>query len=329
MDNKKYIVSPSPHIHADISTTSVMRDVIIALSPAAVVAILVYGWAELLVLLVSIVSCVLLEWAVTRWMMKRPSTVGDLSAVVTGLLLALNLPSAIPLWIVFIGAVVAICVAKLPFGGIGQNVFNPAITGRVFLLVSFPAQMTNWTPTPGFVPVPDAVSGATPLSLLKEALKGGSTIPQFLASNDFSMSSLLWDIGASAGELSAGALLIGFIYLLIRRVVKPWIPLSILGTMALISVVFHTVNPDIYTGPVFNIMTGGTLLGAFFMATDYVTSPMNVWGGVIFGVGIGLIDMMIRYFGAYPEGMSFAILLMNCTVPLLNRWFHQKKYGRT
>jgi electron transport complex protein RnfD len=329
MDNKKYIVSPSPHIHADISTTSVMRDVIIALSPAAVVAILVYGWAELLVLLVSIVSCVLLEWAVTRWMMKRPSTVGDLSAVVTGLLLALNLPSAIPLWIVFIGAVVAICVAKLPFGGIGQNVFNPAITGRVFLLVSFPAQMTNWTPTPGFVPVPDAVSGATPLSLLKEALKGGSTIPQFLASNDFSMSSLLWDIGASAGELSAGALLIGFIYLLIRRVVKPWIPLSFLGTMALISVVFHTVNPDIYTGPVFNIMTGGTLLGAFFMATDYVTSPMNVWGGVIFGVGIGLIDMMIRYFGAYPEGMSFAILLMNCTVPLLNRWFHQKKYGRT
>jgi len=329
MDNKKYIVSPSPHIHADISTTSIMRDVIIALSPAAVVSILVYGWSELLVLLVSIVSCVLLEWAVTRWMMKRPSTVGDLSAVVTGLLLALNLPSAIPLWVVFIGAVVAICVAKLPFGGIGQNVFNPAITGRVFLLVSFPAQMTDWTPTPGFIPVPDAVSGATPLSLLKEALKGGSTIPQFLASNDFSMSSLLWDIGASAGELSAGALLIGFVYLLIRRVVKPWIPLSILGTMALISVVFHTINPDIYTGPVFNIMTGGTLLGAFFMATDYVTSPMSVWGGVIFGVGIGLIDMMIRYFGAYPEGMSFAILLMNCTVPLLNMWFHQKKYGRT
>ena len=328
MGNKKYIVSPSPHIHADVSTTSVMRDVIIALCPATLVSVLAYGWAELLVILVSIASCVLLEWAVTRWLMKRPSTVGDLSAVVTGLLLALNLPSAIPLWIVFIGAVVAICVAKLPFGGIGQNLFNPAITGRVFLLVSFPAQMTNWTPTRGFVPLPDAISGATPLSALKEALKSGSTIPQFMQANGYEMSSLLWDLGASAGELSASALLIGFIYLLVRRVVKPWIPLSILGSMTLISLIFHGINPDLYTGPLVSLLTGGTLLGAFFMATDYVTSPMNLWGGVIFGAGIGLIDMMIRYFGAYPEGMSFAILLMNCTVPLLNRWFHQKKYGR-
>ena len=328
MDNKKYIVSPSPHIHADVSTTSIMRDVLIALAPATIVSVLAYGWAELLVILVSVASCVLLEWAATRWLLKRPSTVGDLSAAVTGLLLALNLPSAIPLWIVFVGAVVAICVAKLPFGGIGQNVFNPAITGRVFLLVSFPAQMTNWTPMPGFIPMPDAISGSTPLSALKEALKSGSTIPQFMQSNGYEMSSFLWDVGASAGEISAGALLIGFIYLLVRRVVKPWIPLSILGTMALISLIFQGINPDIYTGPLFNLLTGGTLLGALFMATDYVTSPMSLWGGVIFGVGIGLIDMMIRYFGAYPEGMSFAILLMNCTVPLLNRWFHQKKYGR-
>ena len=329
MGNKKYIVSPSPHIHADVSTTSVMRDVIIALAPATLVSILAYGWAELLVILFSIASCVLLEWAVTKWLMKRPSTVGDLSAVVTGLLLALNLPSAIPLWIVFIGAVVAICVAKLPFGGIGQNVFNPAITGRVFLLVSFPAQMTNWNPTPGFIPVPDAISGATPLSALKEALKSGSTIPQFMQSNGYEMSSFLWDLGASAGELSASALLIGFVYLLVRRVVKPWIPLSILGTITIISLIFNGINPDIYTGPVFNLLTGGTLLGALFMATDYVTSPMSLWGGVIFGAGIALIDMMIRYFGAYPEGMSFSILLMNCTVPLLNMWFHQKKYGRS
>ena len=328
MDNKKYIVSPSPHIHADVSTTSIMRDVLIALAPATIVSVLAYGWAELLVILVSVASCVLLEWAATRWLLKRPSTVGDLSAAVTGLLLALNLPSAIPLWIVFVGAVVAICVAKLPFGGIGQNVFNPAITGRVFLLVSFPAQMTNWTPMPGFIPMPDAISGSTPLSALKEALKSGSTIPQFMQSNGYEMSSFLWDVGASAGEISAGALLIGFIYLLVRRVVKPWIPLSILGTMALISLIFQGINPDIYTGPLFNLLTGGTLLGALFMATDYVTSPMSLWGGVVFGVGIAVIDMMIRYFGAYPEGMSFAILLMNCTVPLLNMWFHQKKYGR-
>ena len=328
MENKKYIVSPSPHIHADVSTTSIMRDVIIALAPATVVSVLAYGWAELLVLLVSVASCVLLEWAATKWLLKRPSTVGDLSAVVTGLLLALNLPSAIPLWIVFIGAVVAICVAKLPFGGIGQNVFNPAITGRVFLLVSFPAQMTDWMPTRGFIAVPDAISGATPLSALKEALKSGSTIPQFMQANGYELSSFLFDAGASAGELSATALLIGFVYLLVRRVVKPWIPLSILGTITLISLIFRGIDPDLYTGPLFNLLTGGTLLGAFYMATDYVTSPMSLWGGVIFGVGIGLIDMMIRYFGAYPEGMSFAILLMNCTVPLLNMWFHQKKYGR-
>ena len=327
--DKKYIVSPSPHIHADISTSSIMRDVIIALCPALVVSVLAYGWAELLVIAVSVASCVLLEWAVTKWLLKRPSTVGDLSAVVTGLLLAMNLPSSIPLWIVVIGAVVAICIAKLSFGGIGQNVFNPAITGRVFLLVSFPAQMTNWTPTQGFIAVPDAVSGATPLGVLKETLKSGGTISQFLETNHYTLSSMFWDIGASAGEISATALLIGFIYLLIRRVVKPWIPLSILGTMALIAAVFHwLVNPEIYTGPVFNLLTGGTLLGAFFMATDYVTSPMSAWGGVIYGAGIGLIAMMIRYFGAYPEGMSFAILLMNCTVPLLNMWFHQKKYGR-
>jgi len=172
--DKKYIVSPNPHIHANVSTTSIMRDVIIALCPAILVSVLAYGWAELLVLAVSVLSCVLLEWAVTRWMLKRPSTVGDLSAVVTGLLLAMNLPSAIPLWIVFIGAFVAICVAKLPFGGIGQNVFNPAITGRVFLLVSFPAQMTNWNPTPGFVALPDAISGATPLSALR---KRSSPVP--------------------------------------------------------------------------------------------------------------------------------------------------------
>ena len=326
--DKKYIVSPSPHIHADISTTSIMRDVIIALCPAVLVSVLAYGWAELLVLLVSVASCVLLEWAVTKWMMKRPSTVGDLSAVVTGLLLAMNLPSSIPLWIVFIGAVVAICVAKLPFGGIGQNVFNPAITGRVFLLVSFPAQMTDWTPTAGFVKLTDAVSGATPLSVLKEQLKSGHTIPDFLQASGQTMETLMRDIGGSAGEISAIALLIGFVYLLVRKVIKPWITLSVLGTMALVAAIFHGIQPDLYTGPLFNLLTGGALLGACFMATDYVTSPMSTWGGVIYGIGIGLIAMMIRYFGSYPEGMSFAILLMNCTVPLLNMWFHQKKYGR-
>ena len=306
-----------------------MLDVIIALVPAVLVSVLFYGWAELLVLAVSVASCVLLEWAITKWMLKKPSTICDLSAVVTGLLLAMNLPATTPWWVIFIGAVVAIGVAKMTFGGIGQNVFNPAITGRVFLLISFPTYMTDWSMTQGFVPSVDAVSGATPLGVLKETLGAGGTISDFLAAGNYSsMADVLKDVGASAGEVSSIALLVGFAYLLVRRVVKAWIPLSIFATVAVISGIFNLVNPEMYTGPVFNIFTGGMILGACFMATDYVTSPMSTLGGVIYGVGIGVIVMMIRYFGSYPEGMSFAILIMNCVVPLLNNWFHQKKYGR-
>jgi len=295
-----------------------MGDVIIALLPALVVSVLFYGWSELLVIAVSVASCVLLEWAITKWLLKKPSTIGDLSAVVTGLLLAMNLPCTTPWWIVFIGAVVAIGVAKMTFGGIGQNVFNPAITGRVFLLISFPQQMTDWTVPGGFLKNIDAVSGPTLLGRAK--LEG---IVDFDA-----LHTLFLNIGGSAGEISAIALLVGFVYLLCRRVIKAWIPLSIFATVAVISGIFHLVDPVQYTGPLFNLLTGGMILGACFMATDYVTSPMSNLGGIIYGVGIGLIVMMVRYFGAYPEGMSFAILLMNMTVPLLNRWFHQRKYGR-
>ena len=305
-----------------------MRDVIIALVPASVVSVLFYGWAALVVFALSIVSCVLVEWVITKYLMKKPSTVGDLSAVVTGLLLAMNLPATTPWWIILIGAIVAIGVAKMSFGGLGQNIFNPAITARVFLLISFPSYMTNWTATQGFISRPDAVSGATPLGVIKEAIGSGSTIPEYLAANNLTSVTFLQDMGASLGELSSIALLLGFVYLLIRKVVKAWIPVSIFATVILISGIFSLINPDIYTGPVFNIFTGGMVLGACFMATDYVTSPMSTLGGIIYGVGIGVIVMMIRYFGSYPEGMSFAILIMNCVVPLLNIWFHQKKYGR-
>lgn len=325
---KSLLVSPSPHLHASVSTTSTMRDVIIALVPASVVSVLFYGWAALLVFAVSVASCVLVEWVITKYLMKKPSTVGDLSAVVTGLLLAMNLPATTPWWIILIGAIVAIGVAKMSFGGLGQNIFNPAITARVFLLISFPSYMTNWTATEGFISRPDAVTGATPLGVIKEAINSGSTIPEYLAANNLTSVTFLQDMGASLGELSSIALLLGFVYLLIRKVVKAWIPLSIFATVAVISGIFSLVNPDIYTGPVFNIFTGGMVLGACFMATDYVTSPMSTLGGIIYGIGIGVIVMMIRYFGSYPEGMSFAILIMNCVVPLLNIWFHQKKYGR-
>lgn len=324
----KVLVSPSPHVHSPASTGGIMRDVVIALCPAIVVSILFYGWSELLVLALSAVFCVGLEWLIAKFLMKKPGLFSGWSALVTGLLLAMNLPSTTPWWIVFIGALFAIGVVKMSFGGLGQNLFNPAIAGRVFLLISFPVQMTNWTAPRGFIPSVDAISGATPLGLIKEGLKSGHTISETLSANGMDMAMVLRDIGGSAGEISAIALLVGFCYLLVRKVVKPWIPLSIILTIAAIAAIFHGVSPDRFTGVGFNLLTGGVLLGAFFMATDYVTSPMSNWGGVVFGVGIGLIVMMIRYFGSYPEGMSFAILIMNCFVPLINRAFHQKKYGR-
>lgn len=324
----KMIVSPSPHLHSPASTNRIMLDVVIALIPALLMSFLFYGWSQLLVLVVSCLGCVGLEWLIARFLMKRPELFSGMSALVTGILLAMNLPATSPWWIVLIGALVAIGIAKMSFGGLGQNLFNPAITARVFLLVSFPVQMTNWTmPAKSFVEV-DAITGATPLSVIKEGLKSGLSIDDVLAANGMDMGMLLRDIGGSSGEISALALIVGFIYLLVRRVVKPWIPLSILATIAVVAAVFHGVDPEHFTGPGFNIMTGGVLLGSFFMATDYVTSPMSNWGGVVYGIGIGLIVMMIRYFGSYPEGMSFAILIMNCFVPLINRAFHQKKFGR-
>lgn len=315
------LVSPSPHIHANVSTRSLMHDVIIALTPVIVVSVLFYGWSELLILAVSVASCVLLEWAITKYMLKAPSTIGDMSAVVTGLLLAMNLPSTTPWWVVFIGALVSIGVAKMTFGGIGQNPFNPAITGRVFLLISFPTYMTDWTVPQGFIHSSDAVSGAT---LLGRYAEGGV---EAVAGTDY-LNTLFLNIGGSAGEISTLALLVGFAYLLVRKVIKPWITLSIFATIAVFSGIFWMIDPSTYTDPLFNLLTGGVVLGACFMATDYVTSPMSNLGGVIYGIGIGLLVMLIRYFGAYPEGMSFAILIMNMVVPLLNNWCHQKKYGR-
>ena len=319
----KLIVSPSPHLHTKTSTKSLMRDVVIALLPAVVVSVLFYGWSELLVLGVSVASCVLLEYLITKYLLKTSCTIGDWSAVITGVLLALNLPATTPWWVVFIGAVVAIGIAKMTFGGLGQNLFNPALVGRVFLLISFPTYMTDWTKPQGFITnsIVDAYSGATPLGLAK------GFGPEATEAMDY-LNMLFLNIGGSAGELSAIALLLGFAYLLIRKVIKPYITLSIIATVAMFSGIFWAINPAEYTDPLFNILSGGLLLGAIFMATDYVTSPMSAWGGVVFGVGIGLITMLIRYFGAYPEGVSFAILIMNSVVPLLNKWFHTKKYGR-
>ncbi len=305
-----------------------MRDVVIALLPAVIVSVVFYGLSELLVLAVSVLSCVAVEFLITKYLLKRPSTIGDWSAAVTGVLLALNLPSSTPWWVVFIGAVVAIGVAKMTFGGLGQNIFNPALVGRVFLLISFPTYMTTWK-IPGGLFGADAVTGATPLGTINEGLMSGASVTDIMAANGYSYSQMLFaNVGGSAGEACAIALLLGFVYLLVRKVIKPWTTLSILGTVAAVSCIFWLADPSRFTDPVFNLLSGGLILGACFMATDYVTSPMSTKGCVVYGVGIGFITLMIRYFGSYPEGVSFAILIMNSVVPLLNKWFHQKKYGR-
>lgn len=324
----RLLVSPAPHIHAAVSTKSLMRDVVIALLPAVIVSVVFYGLGEIVVLGTSVVSCILVEYLITKFLLKKPSTVCDYSAVVTGILLALNLPYTTPWWVVFIGALFAVGVVKMTFGGLGQNIFNPAIAGRVFLLVSFPAYMTNWQMPGGLFGV-DAVSGATPLGLINEGIMNGQTVPEIMSANGLSYSQMLFaNIGGSVGEISALALLAGFVYLLVRKVIRPHITLSIWATVALVSLVFWLAAPDRFTDPLFNLLSGGMILGSCFMATDYVTSPMSVRGGIVYGIGIGFITLMIRYFGSYPEGMSFAILIMNSTVPLINMWFHQKKYGR-
>lgn len=305
-----------------------MLDVVIALLPAVLVSFVFYGWREILLMGVSVGSCVLLEYAITRFMLRKPSTIGDLSAVVTGILLALNVPYTLPWWVMIIGAVVAMGIAKMTFGGLGQNIWNPALVGRVFLLVSFPTYMTTWAQPQGLFGA-DAITGPTPLGAIQVGLMQGASVQDIMAAKGYDYATMLFaNIGGSAGELCAVALLLGFVYLLIRRVIKPWITLSIFGTVALTSLIFWLCNPAQFTDPLFNLLTGGLVLGACFMATDYVTSPMSVWGGVVFGVGIGFLTMMIRYFGAYPEGVSFAILIMNSFVPLINMAFKQKKFGR-
>ena len=301
----KLIVSPSPHLHTKTSTKSLMRDVVIALLPAVVVSVLFYGWNELLVLGVSVASCVLLEFLITKYLLKGACTIGDWSAVITGILLALNLPATTPWWVVFIGAVVAIGVAKMTFGGLGQNLFNPAIAGRVFLLISFPTYMTDWTKPTGFVgnALADGYSGATPLGLVKE---GGIDAVAGLDYSDM----LFYNIGGSAGELSAIALLAGFAYLLARKVIRPYITCSIIATVAVFSGIFWAIDPATYTDPVFNILTGGLLLGSIFMATDYVTSPMSNWGGVVYGIGIDNLSVIFNLFTTFNSIFNFCNLIV-------------------
>jgi electron transport complex protein RnfD len=327
---KKLLVSPAPHIHGPQTTKSLMRDVIIALVPSLLVSIYFFGFSAIKLALVGVVTCVAVEYVIQKYLIKSTVTIGDYSAAVTGLLLALNLPPNSPWWLMLIGSIVAIGVAKLTFGGLGQNLFNPALVGRVFLLVSFPVLMTDWTiPASWFREGIDASSGATALSIVKEGLAQGLSLEQIFQTHNFSYMQMLFSkIGGSVGEVSALALLIGFAYLLYRRVISAHIPLSIILTVALFTGIFWVINPEQYTDPLFNILSGGILLGSIYMATDYVTSPMSKKGMVLYGVGIGIITVLIRYFGSYPEGISFAILIMNAFVPLINKFMKPAYFGK-
>ena len=316
------IVASAPHIHSDLSTTRLMGDVIIALLPALVVSVYVYGWGVLAITAVSIGCCVLFESLIQKFLVKGKQTVTNLSAVVTGLLLAMNMPASIPLWIVAVGALVAIGVAKMPFGGLGKNPFNPAIVARVFLLIAYPVQMTSFAQpsVEGFV---DAYSGATPLAAAKAGLLnfGEYDILGMFAGN----------MAGSFGEVATLALLLGGAYLLVRRVITWHIPVAVLGTMAVFAAIYGAFSfetPHLVSNfALFHLLCGGAVLGAFFMATDYVTSPMTTKGMIIFGIGIGALTMTIRLWGAYPEGMSFAILIMNSVVPLINKYIKPRRFG--
>ena len=319
----KPIISLSPHVHGGDSVSKNMYGVCIALVPALLASIWFFGLGAAIVLATSVASCVFFEWAITKFLLKRPAcTICDGSAILTGLLLGFNLPSNLPIWLIIIGALVAIGIGKMTFGGLGQNPFNPALVGRVFLLISFPVQMTTWADN--LHDSIDGVSGATPLSLMQKAILEKD--PSVLNDLPSSLEMLFGQTEGSLGEVSALLLLLGCAFMLWRKIITWHIPVSILATVAIFSGIMHVANP-IYAEPQVVLMSGGLILGACFMATDYVTSPMTAKGQLIYGVCIGLLTVIIRNWGAYPEGMSFAILIMNAFTPLINTYCKPERFG--
>ncbi|MCB0458576.1 MAG: RnfABCDGE type electron transport complex subunit D [Flavobacteriaceae bacterium] len=322
------IISASPHVHSNKSTKNLMYDVLYALIPAFLVSIYVFGVSALVLTSVAVASCVLFEYVIQKYLLKTTVTVSDGSALITGILLAFNLPSNLPIWMIILGSLVAIGVAKLSFGGLGYNIFNPALVGRVFLLISFPVQMTSWpTAVENNTTLVDAVTSETTLGIIKEGLMYGDTMTTISEKLPSTIDLLLGITGGSAGEMSALALILGGIFLLARKVITWHIPITILVTMTVMTGIFWLINPEQYANPLIHLLSGGAILGAFYMATDLVTSPMTKKGMIVFAIGIGVITVVIRLFGAYPEGVSFAILIMNAFVPLINKYFKPRRFG--
>lgn len=325
-------VSGAPHIHNGESTKRIMWNVVIALLPAFMVSIFYFGLPAIILTAISVGSCVLFEYLIQKFVLKTKPTIADGSAVVTGILLAFNVPSNLSWWLVILGAFVAIGIAKMAFGGLGNNLFNPALVARVFLLISFPVQMTTW---PAAKPIwnfgfADVVTGPTPLGILKEGVKNGDSVSQLMGSEampDY-LQMLVGQMGGSFGEVSAIAILIGAIFLLCRKVITWHIPVSFLLTAFIFAGIFWLVDPTQYATPWFHLLSGGMMLGACFMATDMVTSPMSAHGMLIFGFGCGVLTIIIRLFGAYPEGVSFSILIMNALVPLINKAFKPTPFSK-
>lgn len=322
----KLIVSLSPHVHGGDSVRKNMYGVLVALIPAFLASLYFFGLGALVVTAISVAGCLFFEWAIGKYLMKRETTtIGDGSALITGVLLAFNLPSNLPVWIILLGALFAIGVSKMSFGGLGCNPFNPALAGRVFLLLSFPVQMTVWPVVGQLTAYTDATTAATPLAIMKGVIDGapGFSMDQLPSS----LNLLIGNNGGSFGEVSALALLLGLAYLLWKKIITWHIPGSILFTVFVFSGIMHLIDPELYVSPVMQLLSGGLMLGAIFMATDYVTSPMSHKGMLIYGVCIGLLTVVIRLFGAYPEGTSFAILIMNAFTPLINTYAKPKRFG--
>lgn len=324
---KKLIVSLSPHVHSGDNVQRNMYGVLIALLPALLVSFYVFGLGAFIVTITSVISCLFFEWTINKYLLKNPElTILNGSAVITGVLLAFNLPSNLPIWIIILGALFAIGVCKMSFGGLGNNPFNPALAGRVFLLLSFPVQMTTWPEIGQLSSYTDAITGATPLAIMKGVIHSD---PHYsLNQLPSSLQLFLGENAGSLGEISVLALLLGLIFLLWKRIITWHIPLSIIVTIFIFTGIMHYVNPSLYAAPLTHVLTGGVMLGAVFMATDYVTSPMTHRGMIIYGIAIGVLTVIIRLFGSYPEGMSFAILIMNAFTPLINMYCKPKRFGK-